>query len=398
MKSGVIAIVGRPNVGKSTIFNRIAGARVSIVEDIPGVTRDRIYATGEWTGNHFELIDTGGIQLEGQPYQEEILAQVQIAIQEADVIIMVCDGKGGMSDDDRYIAGMLQRSKKPVVLAVNQIDDASRIPNIYEFYALGIGDPIAVSGVHGIGVGDVLDACMEKLPEEDADKKEEGIRIAVIGQPNVGKSSLLNALLEEDKAIVTDIAGTTRDLVEGQVRVGSVTLNLIDTAGIRESDNAIEQIGIRKSLEALEKAQLVIVVLDGSEQMTEDDAKLLEMTKDRNRIVVYNKKDKKAVPEGISISAINGDVESLVQSIEEKYAHELTVVREDTLNNERQIGLAMSAEQSMKDAITSLEEGMELDLVTIDLEKAWNALKEITGKAGREDLLDEIFSRFCLGK
>ena len=197
---------------------------------------------------------------------------------------------------------------------------------------------------------------------------------------------------------MTDIAGTTRDLVEGQVRVGSVTLNLIDTAGIRESDNAIEQIGIRKSLEALEKAQLVIVVLDGSEQLTEDDQKLLEMTKDRNRIVVYNKKDKKAVPEGISISAINGDVESLVEAIEQKYAHELSVVKEDTLNNERQIGLAMSARQSMKDAISALEEGMELDLVTIDLEKAWNALKEITGKAGTEDLLDEIFSRFCLGK
>ena len=233
---------------------------------------------------------------------------------------------------------------------------------------------------------------------ESATLIKEGIDTVILGRPNVGKSSLLNALLEEDKAIVTDIAGTTRDLVEGQVRVGSVTLNLIDTAGIRESDNAIEQIGIRKSLEALEKAQLVIVVLDGSEQLTEDDQKLLEMTKDRNRIVVYNKKDKKAVPEGISISAINGDVESLVEAIEQKYAHEMSVVKEDTLNNERQIGLAMSAEQSMKDAIAALEEGMELDLVTIDLEKAWNALKEITGKAGREDLLDEIFSRFCLGK
>lgn len=227
---------------------------------------------------------------------------------------------------------------------------------------------------------------------------KDGIDTVILGRPNVGKSSLLNALLEEDKAIVTDIAGTTRDLVEGQVRVGSVTLNLIDTAGIRQSDNAIEQIGIRKSLEALEKAELVIVVLDASEQLTEDDQKLLDMTKDRNRIVVYNKKDKKTVPEGISISAIQGDVESLVQAIEDKYAEELSVVHEDTLNNERQIGLAMTAEQSMKDAIGALEDGMELDLVTIDLEKAWNALKEITGKAGREDLLDEIFSRFCLGK
>lgn len=225
-----------------------------------------------------------------------------------------------------------------------------------------------------------------------------GIDTVILGRPNVGKSSLLNALLEEDKAIVTDVAGTTRDLVEGQVRVGNVTLNLIDTAGIRESDNEIEQIGIRKSLDALEKAQLVIVVLDASQKLTEDDRHLLDMTKDRNRIVVYNKKDKHEVKEGIAVSAIRGDVESLTHAIEEKFADGLAAAGEDTLNNERQIGLAMTAEKSMQDAVDALKEGMELDLVTIDLEKAWNALKEITGKAGREDLLDEIFSRFCLGK
>lgn len=226
----------------------------------------------------------------------------------------------------------------------------------------------------------------------------EGIDTVILGRPNVGKSSLLNALLEEDKAIVTDIAGTTRDIVEGTVRLDGITLNLIDTAGIHESNDIVEKIGIDKSLQALEKAELVIVVIDGSEALTDEDHKLLEMTKNKNRIVVYNKNDKAIQHDGISISAINGDVEALTNAIKEKYEKELYLASSDTLNNERQIGLAIQAEQSMKNAICTLEDGMELDLVTIDLENAWISLKEITGKAGKEDLLDEIFSRFCLGK
>lgn len=226
----------------------------------------------------------------------------------------------------------------------------------------------------------------------------EGIDTVILGRPNVGKSSLLNALLEEDKAIVTDIAGTTRDIVEGTVRLDGITLNLIDTAGIHESNDIVEKIGIDKSLQALEKAELVIVVIDGSEALTDEDHKLLEMTKNKNRIVVYNKNDKAVQHDGISISAINGDVEALTNAIKEKYEKELYLASSDTLNNERQIGLAIQAEQSMKNAIRTLEDGMELDLVTIDLENAWTSLKEITGKAGKEDLLDEIFSRFCLGK
>lgn len=226
----------------------------------------------------------------------------------------------------------------------------------------------------------------------------EGIDTVILGRPNVGKSSLLNALLEEDKAIVTDVAGTTRDIVEGTVRLDGITLNLIDTAGIRESDDVVEKIGIDKSLQALQKAELVIVVLDGSEEMTEEDNHLLDMTKDKNRIVVFNKSDKKEVKDGISISALNNDLDELTQAIKSKYENELVLANTDTLNNERQIGLAIQAETSMKNAIKTLEDGMELDLVTIDLEKAWTSLKEITGKAGKEDLLDEIFSRFCLGK
>ena len=226
----------------------------------------------------------------------------------------------------------------------------------------------------------------------------EGIDTVILGRPNVGKSSLLNALLEEDKAIVTDIAGTTRDIVEGTVRLDGITLNLIDTAGIHEANDIVEKIGIDKSLQALDKAELVIVVLDGSQELTEEDHELLTMTENKNRIIAYNKNDKSFIHEGISISAINGDVEALTNAIKEKYENELYLANTDTLNNERQIGLALQAETSMKNAIQTLKDGMELDLVTIDLEKAWTSLKEITGKVGKEDLLDEIFSRFCLGK
>ena len=227
----------------------------------------------------------------------------------------------------------------------------------------------------------------------------EGIDTVILGRPNVGKSSLLNALLEEDKAIVTDIAGTTRDIVEGTVRLDDITLNLIDTAGIHATDDAIEQMGIDRSMKALDQAQLVIVVLDATREITEEDQKLLDMTEGRNRIVVYNKIDQSSAPEGmIAISAKNGEIDELRDAVKKMYEKELYAANTDTLNNERQIGLAVKAENCMREAEESLAAGMELDLVTIDLENAWFALKEITGKAGKEDLLDEVFSRFCLGK
>ena len=226
----------------------------------------------------------------------------------------------------------------------------------------------------------------------------EGIDTVIVGKPNVGKSSLLNALLEEDKAIVTEIAGTTRDLVEGTVRIGNVTLNLIDTAGIHEAGDVIEQMGIERSLKAIEKAQLILLVLDSSKELDDEDQELLEKTKGKDRIIIYNKKDQKELPDTIAISALHKDISALVKAIEEKYQDEIIAANSDTLNNERQIGLAIEARNAMQDAITSLEEGQELDLVTIDLQKAYTALKEITGEVTKEDYLDEIFSRFCLGK
>ncbi len=296
MKNGTIAIVGRPNVGKSTIFNRIAGQRLSIVEDIPGVTRDRIYSSADWTGNHFQIIDTGGIQLEDQPFQEEIRAQVQIAIEEADVIMMVCNGKSGMSDDDRYIAGLLQRSGKPLVLAVNQIDDQSRMMNIYEFYNLGIGDPIAVSGVHGIGIGDLLDKCMELMPEEDNKKRAEGIHIAVIGEPNVGKSSIVNAILREDRSIVSNIQGTTRDAIDTPFKVNGKPYVIVDTAGIRKRGRvyeSVEKYSVLRAMSAIEKCDVALFLIDGELGIREQDKHVAGYAYEAGKpiIIVVNKWD-----------------------------------------------------------------------------------------------------------
>ena len=294
--NGIIAIVGRPNVGKSTIFNRIAGERVSIVEDLPGVTRDRIYTTGDWLGRHFQLIDTGGIELADQPFQEEIRAQVQIAIDEADVILMVCDGKHGLNDDDKYIAGILQRSEKPVVLAVNMIDDDSRIVNIYEFYALGLGDPIAVSGAHGIGIGDVLDACLNKMPDENAKDADEGIHIAVIGEPNVGKSSLVNAILNEERSIVSDIQGTTRDAIDTPFRHDGKPYVIVDTAGIRKRGKVyenVEKYSVLRAMSAIERCDVALFLIDGELGIREQDKHVAGYAYEAGKptIIVVNKWD-----------------------------------------------------------------------------------------------------------
>lgn len=294
--NGIIAIVGRPNVGKSTIFNRIAGARVSIVEDLPGVTRDRIYTTGDWLGRHFQLIDTGGIELADQPFQEEIRAQVQIAIDEADVILMVCDGQHGLNDDDKYIAGILQRSDKPVVLAVNMIDDESHIVNIYEFYALGIGDPIAVSGVHGNGIGDVLDACLNKMPDENAKDVDEGIHIAVIGEPNVGKSSLVNAILKEERSIVSNIQGTTRDAIDTPFKYDGRPYVIVDTAGIRKRGKVyenVEKYSVLRAMSAIERCDVALFLIDGELGIREQDKHVAGYAYEAGKptIIVVNKWD-----------------------------------------------------------------------------------------------------------
>lgn len=296
MHKGVIAIVGRPNVGKSTIFNRIAGSRVSIVEDFPGVTRDRIYARGEWAGDTFQLIDTGGIQLADQPYQEEISAQVQIAMEEADVILMVCNGKTGMSDDDKYIASMLQKQDKPVVLAVNMIDDQVHMMNIYEFYALGLSDPIGCSGVHGIGIGDVLDACMEQMPKEEIKEEHEGIHIAVIGEPNVGKSSLVNAILKEERSIVSNVQGTTRDAIDTPFEHEGRPYVIVDTAGIRKRGKvyeSVEKYSVLRAMTAIERCDVALFLVDAEAGIREQDKHVAGYATEAGKpvVIVVNKWD-----------------------------------------------------------------------------------------------------------
>ena len=296
MNHGVIAIVGRPNVGKSTIFNRMIGERRSIVEDTPGVTRDRLYSRCHWINQEFYLIDTGGIQLENQPFQTEIRAQVEIAIEEADVILFVVSAKSGLNDDDQYIASMLQRSNKPIVLAVNMVDDDSKLPLIYEFYALGVGDPIACSGVHGIGIGDLLDACVARFPEKDNAEEVEGIHIAVIGEPNVGKSSLVNAILNEDRAIVSDIQGTTRDAVDIPFTYNHSKYVLVDTAGIRKKGKVyenVEKYSVLRALSAISRSDVCLFVIDAYNGIREQDKHVAGYAHEEGKpiIIVVNKWD-----------------------------------------------------------------------------------------------------------
>lgn len=296
MIDGTVAIVGRPNVGKSTVFNRILEQRVSIVEDTPGVTRDRIYGDCTWLSKTYRLIDTGGVQIEDVPFQKEINAQVDIAIEEADVIIFICDGRSGLTADDEYIARLLNKSDKPVILAVNKIDDVSMIANIYEYYNLGIGDPIAVSGVHGIGIGDLLDKVVELMPEKSFEEYEGMTKFAIIGRPNVGKSSLTNAFLKQDRVIVSDIEGTTRDAIDTVFEANDKNYVVIDTAGIRKRGKIyenVEKYSVLRAKSAIERSDLALVLLDGSTGIIDQDKHVAGLAHEAKKgvIIVYNKWD-----------------------------------------------------------------------------------------------------------
>ena len=296
MIHGVVAIVGRPNVGKSTIFNRMIGERKSIVEDVPGVTRDRIYGKADWLTKEFRVIDTGGIQLENQPFRDEIQMQVEIAIDEADTIVFVVSGKEGMTSDDEYIAKILRRSKKPVILAVNKIDDFQLKDAIYEFYSLGLGDPIPVSGVHGIGMGDILDKIIESFPNNKRNEYEGMTKFALIGRPNVGKSSLVNAILNQDRTIVSNIEGTTRDAIDTPFKRDGKDYVVIDTAGIRKRGKVyenVEKYSVLRALSAIERSDVVLVLLDGETGIREQDKHVAGYAHEAGKgvIIVYNKWD-----------------------------------------------------------------------------------------------------------
>lgn len=292
----VVAIVGRPNVGKSTLFNRIINQRLAIVEDKPGVTRDRNYAQAEWMGHKFDLIDTGGITWEGGKIEEEIRAQAEIAIEEADVIVMLTSVVNHMTDLDERVAHLLYRTKKPVILAVNKADNPEQRNDIYDFYSLGLGDPIPVSSSHGTGIGDLLDAIVDKFPEDKDTQAEDVISFSVIGRPNVGKSSIVNKLLGEDRVIVANEEGTTRDAVDTPFTKDGVKFKVVDTAGIRRRGKVYEKTekySVLRAMSAIERSDVVLLVLDASTGIREQDKHVAGYAHEAGRgiIIVINKWD-----------------------------------------------------------------------------------------------------------
>lgn len=297
MANPVVAIVGRPNVGKSTLFNRIAGERIAIVEDTPGVTRDRLYAHGEWLGKNFSMIDTGGIEMSDQPLLTQIRQQAEIAIEEADVIIMVVNVENGVTDADEQVAQILYRSNKPVVLAVNKVDNPERRLDVYDFYQLGLGEPYPVSSVHGVGLGDMLDAVIENFAEKDAEEEDDRIRFSFIGRPNVGKSSLVNAILGENRVIVSDMAGTTRDAINTQFTAkDGRKFTMVDTAGIKKKGKLYEnteRYALMRSMRAIDDSDVVLVVLNAEEGIRELDKHIAGYAHEAGRavIIVVNKWD-----------------------------------------------------------------------------------------------------------
>ncbi len=296
MSLGLVAFVGAPNVGKSTLFNRLIGKRVSIVEDTPGVTRDRLYGQAEWLTKTFSLVDTGGVEIKNAPFQTEIRAQVQIAIEEADVIVFVVDGKMGLSGDDEQVAKMLYKSNKPVILAVNKIDNVDKIPDINDFYALGLGDPLPVSGSHGIGIGDLLDKIVSMLPEKENNQYEDAITFSFIGRPNVGKSSLTNALLGQERVIVKDIAGTTRDSIDTPFQVEGKNYVAIDTAGLVKKGRiyeAIDKYAAIRALAAIDRSEVAVMVIDAETGILDQDRHVCGYALDAKKavVIVVNKWD-----------------------------------------------------------------------------------------------------------
>ncbi len=362
MAKPLVAIVGRPNVGKSTLFNRLIGKRVSIVEDTPGVTRDRIYGDAEWLDKQFTLIDTGGIE----PASEDKIAiqmrrQAELAIETSDVILFIVDGREGMTAADQEVAAMLRKCNKPVVLAVNKLDAPKYHEAIYEFYELGLGEPFIVSAGQGIGLGDMLDAVCENFPQSDGEEEETCVHIAIVGKPNVGKSSLTNALLGEERVIVSDVPGTTRDAIDSPFTKNGQSYVLIDTAGIRRKraieDESIERYSVIRSLAAVRRADVVLFVCDADQGLSEQDVKIAGFVHEEGKpsVVIVNKWDliekdthtmdqfKKDMETDLSfmnyvpflfISAKNGQrIHKVLDLVNEVYAQSIRRISTGTLND-----------------------------------------------------------------
>ena len=294
---GVVAIVGRPNVGKSSLFNRIIGDKLSITDDASGVTRDRIYARASWLNQEFSIIDTGGIILRDEPFSKEIRAQASLAIDEADVIIFVVDARCGITSEDQDVVNILKKSDKPVVIAANKVDDGSLQDLIYDFYSLGCDDVVGISAIHGIGVGDLLDKVVELMPKQERKDYDEGIvKFCLIGQPNVGKSTLVNTIVGENRVIVSDVAGTTRDAIDTMFVRNGETYVVIDTAGIRKQgkiyENA-EKYSVLRAMQAIERCDVAVIMLDATEELSEQDKRIAGYAREYNRglVIAVNKWD-----------------------------------------------------------------------------------------------------------
>lgn len=364
MAKGLVAIVGRPNVGKSMLFNKLTGHRTSIVEDTPGVTRDRIYGDCEWCGRTFSLVDTGGIEPGTDSSMLKFMRrQAEIGIELADAIIMVTDVKSGVTAADLDVAAMLQRCGKPIALAVNKCDSIGLVnPDVYEFYALGLGDPFEISAIHGHGTGDLLDWCLENLPEDDGGEEEaDCIKVAIVGKPNVGKSSLLNQILGEERVIVSDIAGTTRDAIDSIFENETGKYCLIDTAGMRRKskiDDQIEKYSNMRTVSAIERADVCLILIDANDGVTEQDTKIAGLVHEAGKaaIIVVNKWDavadkqtntmrdkEREVRQGLSympyapvifLSALTGQrVDRLFPEIREVFAQNASRVTTGALNS-----------------------------------------------------------------
>ena len=415
MSKPIVAVVGRPNVGKSTLFNRLAGERISIVQDTPGVTRDRIYADVEWLNHKFTLIDTGGMEIGSEEIiQKQILQQAEIAIETADVILFVTDVKAGVTDDDRQVANKLRRTQKPVVLAVNKVDSVKRdTMDIYEFYELAIGDPMPISAGQALGLGDMLDQVVAHFPEDsDAQEEDDAIKVAIIGKPNVGKSSLINKILGEDRLIVSNIPGTTRDTVEEYINIDGIPVKIVDTAGIRETGDVVEKMGVEKSKAYAEQADLILMMLDASRPLEAEDREILSFIDGKHSIVMLNKSDleqklsleelEQFVPkEQILFVSVkeNTGFDALIDAIKTLFFSGQTATADDALlGNTRHKNALYQAKEAMERCLVTIGTRMPEDFISMDLQDASRALGEITGDVADEEIIDRIFTKFCLGK